>query len=372
MVKKSICIKFLLLWVFAICLSCSGNKKKAIANDDEIVNFVFVSDQHYGLERELNNQILTSEYVNLAMLNAINSLPSVILPNDGGVGSNTKIEGIEMIINGGDISNRMQPNVQSAAESWKQFQQNFIEKIETRQKNGALTELFLIPGNHDVSNAIGYTSPLNPATDKTVMAEIYNLMIKPKTKVSAEDYDYTSDKIHYVIDRFGIRFMMINIWPSAEERLWMDSVMVETPVIIFGHDELDVELKHLTNPAKGNPIGDGYENIISDINIEPGTSVQEQRNMAQWIARNPSVKAYFHGNTNYNEFYVYQGPDQNIALNTFRVDSPMKGEYSAFDSSLLSFQVISININKMEMSVRECFWARGKDVEWGEVKTISL
>lgn len=43
------------------------------------------------------------------------------------------------------------------------------------------------------------------------------------------------------------------------------------------------------------------------------------------------IKAYFHGDKNYNEFYTWNGVNGTIDLPVFRVDSPMKGEYSSAD-----------------------------------------
>lgn len=80
---------------------------------------------------------------------------------------------------------------------------------------------------------------------------------------------------------------------------------------------------------------------------------------------------------NFNEYYTYKGPDSSIALNTFRVDSPMKGNYSSADETILSFQLITINSERQTMTVRECLWNSDpnhpdKCVRWVTSKTISL
>jgi len=82
-------------------------------------------------------------------------------------------------------------------------------------------------------------------------------------------------------------------------------------------------------------------------------------------------------NDNANEFYTYAGPDSTIALKTFRVDSPMKGNFSATDETKLSFQLISIDTQKMTMTVRECLWntvpgATSNPIQFGQTCTIAL
>ena len=372
----------ILILLLNVILSCSSpGKDNPTGNDSETVNIVFVSDSHYGISREFNGKTRTSDYVNSAMLKVINSLPGDILPDDKGVGAGSSINGIEFIVHGGDVSNRQENGVQSSAESWNQFKTNFINKITTLKKDSTPTDLFIVAGNHDVSNAIGHYRGLNPETDPTALCEIYNLMMQPDILRNAEDFSYDSTKTRYAVNRFGIRFLFINIWPGKEEREWMssylDTIPQGVPAVIFTHDEAEIEYKHLSNPFPPYGVTPDlpYENVISDRAHEHESSVYEQREFAEWLKKYPSVKAYFHGNTNYNEFYTYTGPDNNVSLPVFRVDSPMKGEISAFDQSKLSFQVITINEKTKEMTVRECLWARGKKgrkMKWGESKTIQL
>ncbi|MEP6614477.1 MAG: hypothetical protein ABJA76_21380 [Mucilaginibacter sp.] len=59
---------------------------------------------------------------------------------------------------------------------------------------------------------------------------------------------------------------------------------------------------------------------------------------------------------NWNEYYTYPGPDNDVKLPVFRVDSPMKGKYSAKDEKLLSFQLIALDPESQNITVRECLW----------------
>ena len=361
-------------------LSCtnkdSSNSKNNINPD--IVHFVFVSDSHYGLFRQFNGQTRSAEYVNGEMLKVINSLPENTLPQDGGVGENMQIRSIEMIVHGGDISNRQETGIQSANVSWQQFQTSFIDKITVLNAKGAKPELYVMPGNHDVSNAIGFYRSMDPPTDASSIAAIYNLMPNIKQTTTAEDYDYGKDKIHFAIERFNMLILFVNIWPGASERMWMaeqmERVPSTTPVVIFTHDPPNIESKHLTNPTPPHTINgtDKYENIIPDMPVRAGTTLDLQRDFANFVQERPNIMAYFHGDENYNEFYVYTGPDNNIKLHTFRVDSPLKGNFSANDESKLSFHVVSIDLSTMRMTVRECLWAHPDAPKWGQLKTISL
>jgi hypothetical protein len=73
---------------------------------------------------------------------------------------------------------------------------------------------------------------------------------------------------------------------------------------------------------------------------------------------------------------VYNGPDKDVKMNVFRVDSPMKGKYSAKDETLLSFQLISIDPAKQMLTVRECLWNTepknpAQKVVFGKSETVS-
>lgn len=184
--------------------------------------------------------------------------------------------------------------------------------------------------------------------------------------------------------------MFINLWPDSAQRIWMqkdlDTVRENTPVIIFTHDQPESEAKHFTNPLP--PYNMTPENKFENLNAEhykdgvvapqdDGATIKEQRGFVRFLRAHPNIKAYFHGNSNWNEFYVYHGPDNLVSLPVFRVDSPMKGRYSGKDETLLSFQLISIDPKMQSLTVRECLWnATPRDtaqkVVFGKSCTISL
>ena len=93
-----------------------------------------------------------------------------------------------------------------------------------------------------------------------------------------------------------------------------------------------------------------------------------------FLKEHPSIRAYFHGHENYNEFYDWQGPDYTISLPTFRVDSPMKGDVSGGNETELSFLLISADTDTGLMTVREVLWNTNASdtTTWGQTRTVSL
>jgi hypothetical protein len=269
----------------------------------------------------------------------------------------------------------------------------------------------MTPGNHDVSNAIGYyKSPLNSDSgiDATSYVGIYNLM-NPTSTISTTSFtsastaaaSYASKRLVTSRDVNGVHFIFVGMWPDSIARPLIDAnlatVASTTPVIIFTHDQPTSEAKHFTNPNTTvlpvTPINstNKFENLLSDVYADtqgagntPGTSTDiEQKTFVAWLKTHKNIVAYFHGNDNRNEFYTYPDPvtkplgaENDIKLPVFRVDSPMKGSITGNDASdgkgdpsKLSFQVISIDSDAKKMTVREYLW---NAKTWGVSTTISL
>lgn len=91
----------------------------------------------------------------------------------------------------------------------------------------------------------------------------------------------------------------------------------------------------------------------------------------------PNVTAYFYGNSNWNQFYDWVGPNDASLIHVFRVDSPMKGNVSAADETRLSFQLATVDLAHRMMTVREVLWnahkgASGTEITWGASTTVAL
>lgn len=357
-------------------------------NSPNLLQFVITSDSHFGLKRLTfrGDSNVYSNVVNAAMVAKINELKSVKLPVDGGVNAGNLIGGIEYLINAGDIANREEFGVQSSATSWSQFTAVYLKGLTLKNKQNNKTEVLLLPGNHDISNSIGYSRKLTPETDNTALVGIYNYMF-PTIAKNTSSYNYSSDKIHYSRDNGGIHFVFINMWPDSSERVWIEkdlkSVPLNKPVIMFAHDQPAVESKHFTNPNGTHTINgtDKFENIIQEV-FKDGTRISdpsliEQRSFVAFLKSHPNIKVYFNGNAHENRMYEYKGPDDDISLKTFQVDSPMKGIISLKDETKLSFQLVTIDIRTNTMTVRECLWNPILNnpyapVAWGTSTTISL
>ena len=349
--------------LFFCCHLTSGH----IPSEDRIIRVIFCSDLHYGLKREFRGDTVNSQQVIQAMLATFKILPAQKLPDDGGVGSGKVFGKPDLIVCTGDITNRMQDGVQTAAESWKQFCEDWKDIVDV--------PLCLVPGNHDLSNAIGYPKRLSPAKDASSAIGIYNRMMKPKISRTAETFNYRNDPVHYSMIIDSIRFAFISMWPDVRMRAWLDQELKKTPLptLIFTHDPPSADTKHFTNPNGDHSINphDRFENLLADTCKVSNIHQPAKANwkiLEEYVKRHPEIKAYFHGDKNYHEFYTWKG------LPVFRVDSPMKGEYSAVDERKLSFIVIMIDPDRKILSARECLWntENRTSVVWGESTSISL
>ncbi|MCO5948355.1 metallophosphoesterase family protein [Mucilaginibacter flavidus] len=358
----------------------------------EVINMVFSSDAHYGISRKTfrGDSNVTGTVVNAAMIKEVNSLPNVQVPKDGGVNGGNTVGPIDFMVQTGDIANRMEPPVQSATASWTQFENDYIRGLKVKGHNGLPAKLLLAPGNHDISNAIGFPRPMQPLTDPTSMVSIYNLMMKPAVLLTNQTFDYARDKVNYSFNLKGIHIMFITLWPDSAERIWMtkdlDSVNGKTPVIVFTHDQPTSEAKHFTNPKLPYKItaDNTFEDLVSEhykdgytAAKDDGATDMEQRGFAAFLKIYPNIKAYFHGNSNWNEYYTYTGPDKDVKLPVFRVDSPMKGKFSAKDEKQLSFQLITLDPQAQNITVRECLWNTmpadpNQKIVFGQSITVSL
>ena len=342
------------------------------AQGGEILRFVYCSDLHYGLERDFRGEEdVSADSVSRAMIASFGLLEKTALPLDGGVGQGQVFGEPEFIICTGDIANRMQHGVQTAAESWKQFCRDW-EEYQDR--------LCLVPGNHDISNAIGYPKPMSPDKDAASAAGIYDMMMSPDTAVTADNFDYAVHKTHYTFVADSIRLVFMGMWPDSHMREWYSGAVPpgeELPVLLFTHDPPGADAKHFTNPLSPHDINpaDRFENLLSDtcaVGSIDSLPLENWRALERFIAGHPEIKAYFHGDCNYNEFYTWHGVDSTVSLPVIRVDSPMKGEFSAQDETLLSYIVVVLDTSTGRLTARECLWNTdgGASLVWGSSVTL--
>jgi hypothetical protein len=354
------------------------------------VSFVLTSDLHYGLNRSSFRGAanVPAVEVNGALADAINAVPRAMLPADGGVAAGERVGALAFIAVTGDIANRQEAvplRIQPAAVSWAQFEESFARRLSILTQAGTGTPLMVVPGNHDLSNAIGWVGTMIPARDATAMAGIYNRMMNPAEPRTATTWRYPEDTVRVMRDFGGVRCVFFTIWPDSATRAWLErelaTVPATMPVFLFCHDQPDIEAKHLRNPNGDHGLNskDRFENLVGDTLAEGSTvdapTTREQRALVEFLARHRNVVAYFHGNANWNEFYTWSGPDRAIALNVFRADSTIKGRESGKDERRLSFQVATFDLETRQLTVREFLWNAGATAgraEWGTTRTVSL
>ncbi len=356
------------------------------------IQFVFTSDAHYGLTRTSfrGESQATAATVNASLIASVNTLRDVRLPMDSGLRAGEKVGGLDFLVEGGDIANREEETndgaIQPASQSWAQFQHDYVSGLHATNASGAPTRLFVVPGNHDATNAVGFYKPMQPARDDLALISIYNWMLKPPQPLDASTFDYARDRVFTSRDIAGVHFQFLHIWPDSVMRNRMaadlDAIGSDTPVIVFTHDQPEVEAKHFINPNGAHDLNqaDQFENLLAD-RFPDGASVdlpstKAQRELESFLVRHPNVTAYFHGNSNWHQAYEWSGPGHHARLHVFRVDSPMKGAVSADDERRLSFQLATIDVARRTMTVRECLWnAQGADtktVVWGDSVTVTL
>lgn len=357
------------------------------------VQFVFTSDAHYGITRTSfrGARDVDARVVNAAMVARINRLPAESFPKDGGIGSATPIGAFDFLAEGGDIANREElledGPIQAAAASWPQFTHDYVDGLTLPNAAGRRATLYVVPGNHDASNAVGFHRTMLPLRDPSAMVGIYNLMMRPSVAKTTETFRYEKDRVSYSRDVSGLHLVFLNVWADSSQRAWMTRDLLRvsptTPVFIFTHDQPDAESKHFINPNGRHDINenDKFENVLSDVLADGPTiespSTIEQRAVETFLRAHPNIVAWFHGNSNWNQFYEWTGPRHTIALHVFRVDSPMKGAVSAEDETKLSFQVATVDLASRMMTVRECLWNADPaqpsgPLSWGGSVTVAL
>ena len=351
---------------------------------DSIIHFIFTSDVHFGLTKEhfRNQEDVAAVEVNKAMVQVMNQLPSIQLPKDNGVQQNKLVQGIDAVVITGDIANRMENGIQTATESWKQFTTIFIDSLHLKKRDGLKTDLWVMPGNHDMTNAIGFHRPMSPKKDPASMMGIYNLMFPEKAITT---FDNSLYRIHYSKDIKGVHFILLSLYPDSAERVWMEndlkSLSVNTPVLLFAHSIPDVEPRFFENPNGKHDINeeDKFENLVLERykdgkDVRGGTTI-EQNGFINFLKKHPNIKTYFHGHENWTEYYIYNGPDNNMNLTCIRTDSPMKGRLSTKDETQLAFELVSINVHTSDLTVREVLWNAPKNefnFSWGKFTNVSL
>ena len=109
------------------------------------IRFAFTSDAHYGITRAhfRGRNGVDAQVINRAMVDAIN-----------------RVGPLDFVVQGGDLANREEETelgaIQSSALSWAQFRHDYIEGLTLSNAAGRKAPLYIVPGNHEASNAIGF------------------------------------------------------------------------------------------------------------------------------------------------------------------------------------------------------------------------
>jgi hypothetical protein len=366
--NKIYSVKSLLIFLLLTSEIANGQIK------DSLINFIFTSDVHFGLTKEhfRNRENVPAMEVNMAMIESMNNISK----------NKLSIEGIDALVITGDIANRMEKGIQSASISWDQFKTTFIGNNHLKKGNGSKSDLIVVPGNHDMSNAIGFHRPMEPKKDPGSMIGIYNLMF-PEKRITT--FDSNLNRIHFSRDIKGVHFIFLSLYPDSAERVWMEkdlkNIAKTTPVFLFAHSIPDVEPRFFQNPNGIHDINeeDKFENLVPE-NYKDGKDVKgetviEQNGFTDFIIQHRNIKAYFHGHENWTEYYQYKGPSNNVNLTCIRTDSPMKGKFSAKDETKLAYELVTFNTHSGVLTIKEVLWnanLNSTEVNWGVTENFQL
>jgi predicted MPP superfamily phosphohydrolase len=379
-----------LLFAAIVFLSSSPEYRDFSAQDTSPVQIILTSDAHYGTSRTFQGaKNVDAHIVNAAMIARMNSLPNVSLPQDGGIKSGQKIGYVDYIFQTGDITNRMETSIsaQPAAKSWAQFKTDYVDGITLKNKNNRKAELLAVPGNHDVSNALGYYTKMSPLTDASTLTGLYNLMLEPRVPRTTSTFNYANDRVNYSRDIAGVHFCFLQMWPDSVVRIWLNkdlkNVPATTPVVLVAHDPPAAVNTHFTNPNGTHSINetDKFINVV-DEKFKSGKTIAsapiiEQRAFSTFLKQHPNIKAYLHGHIHESKFYTYTGADKDVQINAVSSDSPMKGATSGADESRVTFNFAILDPGTMTLTVRECLWNPepsnpAAEVKWGKSVIIHL
>ncbi|PTQ98175.1 calcineurin-like phosphoesterase family protein [Mucilaginibacter yixingensis] len=375
------------LFVLPGCKKNDDNQQ----DDQSPVHILLTSDAHYGITRPAFRGATTvdAHTTNAAMIASMNTLPGVTVPNDGGFEAGQKINYVDYMIQTGDVANRMEVSakVQLASTSWDQFNTDYLQGLTVKGKGGNKANIYIVPGNHDVSNTIGYYATMSPTTDATSLANLYNRAFLPAVPKTAATLNYATDRVNYSRDIAGVHFCFMQMWPDSTVRIWLNSdlqkVSSTTPVVFVCHDQPAVVANHFTNPNGNHGINgtDKFDNVLDEVykdgKLSTGVSTIEQRNMVAFLKQHPNVKAWLHGHVHESRFYTYTGVDNDVQIGTVSIDSPMKGLVSAADETKLCYDYAVLDPKSMTLTVRECFWNTvptnpNTAIQWGAPYTIKL
>ena len=198
------------------------------------IQFVFTSDAHYGITRSAfrGGVDVDAHVVNAAMIARINALSDAGFPRDGGLRAGQNVGPLDFLVEAGDIANRAEDAdtrpIQSATASWRQFQTDYIDGLTVTDPAGHKAPLYIVPGNHDASNAVGFYRAMTPPIDKTAMVEIFNRMMMPRTLKTAAALRLRQDLVLFSRDVGGVHFVFVTVWRDRQARAWMESDLTST------------------------------------------------------------------------------------------------------------------------------------------------
>ena len=281
-------------------------------------HFVFTADQHYGMSRPAFRGCtdVSADTVNAAMVEAINSLVDAVFPLDGGVMAGKAVGGAEYVISAGDIASKLTgagtgPAL-TASQCWELFKRQYCGGVALKNSGGRKAEILAIPGNHEISTALGRYPPAFPLPDAGAMVGMFNRA--HNASLRPEEYDFAAHKVTMARDLAGVRLLLVQLWPDEEARAYIAREIAaspaDTPIILVCHFPPGVSAVYRESPER--KFGAVPENTCGTVPADAAgqariveLSREERRAFAGFIKQHPSIVAYFHGHHHNNHSWVF-------------------------------------------------------------------
>ena len=217
---------------------------------------------------------------------------------------------------GGD---RARAPIQSAAASWAQFQADYIDGLTATTTAGTQGAALhraratttsrtrrLLQADEAARRQDGAGRDLQPDDDAAAAEDDGDLRLRAATACSTRT---RSAACISSSSRSGPTRSSAPGWRTTSQH-----VDRSTPVVIFTHDQPEAQAKHFTNP-NGAPRHQRHRPVREPARRPAGRrptidapTVVEQRELERFLERHRNITAYFHGNSNWNEFYDWTGP----------------------------------------------------------------
>lgn len=111
----------------------------------------------------------------------------------------------------------LKKSIRSASISWDQFKAGYIDGMQIEDRNRNKSPLYILPGNHDVTNAIGFYNPMVPATDAASMAGEFNNWNPEADPMQCDEFGTWTKTKRLPLGKIEYKFIVDGQWAKDPE-----------------------------------------------------------------------------------------------------------------------------------------------------------